>query len=233
MTRRDKGFTLLELLVGMTLTTAVLSSVVIGLHVAARAWQQGEARLRSAYQETERVDFLARQVASLVPYAVVSADPELPGRFVILEASAARLRFLSTYCSRYRRNAGLVLVEYAILEAPSGEVRLALRETEVADDQALLRRLVQGVSRNPQSGERVVVYRPFLPDEADIELMSGLAVARFDYFDPQPAKPGGAWLPEWPALPEAAYPAAIRLHWQRQSDTGELVFPVRARVVAQ
>lgn len=233
MTAREKGFTLLELLIGMSLTAAVLATLVIGLDVATRAWQHGEARLQKAHREWERADFMARQISSLVPYRVVSRHPQLPGQFTVLEAGPVRLRFLATYSSRFRNRAGRVLVEYAVVETSRGRMTLALRETPVGDDEALLRLLVQEVDRSPETGQPVIAYRPFSLAETDIRLMDELASAQFDYLDPRPGKHAPGWLPGWEPKPEREYPAAIRFRWQRDAVSGEETIPVPARFVAE
>lgn len=233
MAARQKGFTLLELLVGMSLTALLMASLVIGLRVASRAWERGEEHLQDLRKDRAQASLLTRQVASLVPYQVVSLVPELPGNFPILEATSSRLRFLSSYDSRELNRVGLVLVEYAVVEAGPGRFTLALRETPVGDDEALLRALIQEVGRNPETGETLIIYRSFSVREGDLRLLEELSRAQFEYFDPGTSDRPPAWQPEWKPKTEAAYPAAIRLRWQRGGQREEMFVPVRARWLAQ
>jgi prepilin-type N-terminal cleavage/methylation domain-containing protein len=229
----SKGFTLLELLIGITLMALLMAALVTGLHVGVRAWEQGEARLREAHWEEERADFLARQVASLVPYELVSTDSEMQVRLPVLQATPQRLRFLSSYGSRYRNRSGLVLADYAVLETAPRKFTLALRETAVRDDARLLRQLLLRVERNPETGQNVLTYRPFPEGEDFLALMAELESVQFEYLDPGMEDSAPTWVSEWVSQPQSPYPTAIRLRWRRGSETGEELIPVRARFIRE
>ena len=228
-----KGYTLLELIIGMALVSVLMTAMAIGIGVGSRAWQRGEARLRRSHAEAERTSFVLQQIGSMVPYRVQSTDPDLPGQWPILEASAFRFRFVSTQGSRYRDQSGLLLVEYAVVRSSSGAIEVALDESPVRDDAVLLRRLIQGVERDPDTGKRRVVFGPSAIRPGDFRLMTGLRAARFDYLDPEP-KPGEppAWVEEFEGRPNLLFPAAVRLRWLREGETQvEMqVFPLRAQV---
>lgn len=229
----QRGFTLLELLVGITLMALLLSALLIGLHIGIRAWQQGEARLSEAQQEAERTGFLDRQVASLVPYEVMSPDPEQPAKLTVLDATPARLRFLSSYGSRSRAHSGLLLIEYGLLEAEAGKTTLALRESPVGSDRALVQGIVRQVSRDPETGQLTVSYQPFDQNKEFFSLRTELEEAKFDYLDPKPEPGAPAWVANWTPTSQKPYPAAVRLRWREEGRAVEQVVLVRARVFAQ
>jgi prepilin-type N-terminal cleavage/methylation domain-containing protein len=224
-----KGFTLLELLLGITLMAMVMATLLVGLRLANRAWQQGEARLRQGRAEEERHTFLVEQISSLVPYAVDSTDPNLPGRFVVLQASPLILRFVTTYASHRRNRSGLVLAEYAAVPGFGGTA-IVLRESPVPEADALLRRLVERITPDPETGETVIRYRPFAARETDLRLMTGLQRASFEYLDAHPKGAGGPkWLTQWKSRSDAPYPAAIRLRWEQQGRQEETMIRLRAQ----
>ncbi len=227
------GFTLLELLIGMTLMALLMSAVLIGLRVASRAWQQGEDRLRLVYGEEERADFMAKQVASLVPYRVRSNDPMLSGQFWILEANPSTLRFLSTYGSHFRNRSGVVLVEYGLVGVSAGTLDLFLRETPVQDDGELLHQVIQGVAPDPETGKPRIIYRPFFRENADLRLLRNLKAARFEYLLPGAEKGGARWVSDWQPGPDASYPSAVRFAWELEGRQEQTVFPVRAHSFPQ
>jgi len=229
----SKGFTLLELLIGITLLALLMAALVVGLHVGVRAWEQGETRLRKAHGEEERADFLVRQVASLVPYELVSTDPEMQVRLPVLQAAPRRLRFLSSYGSRYRNHSGLVLADYAVLETAPRQFTLALREKPVRDDATLLRQLLLRVERNPETGQNVLTYRPFTEGEDFLALMGELDSVQFEYLSPGVEGSAPAWVAEWVSKPESPYPVAIRLRWRRGGKTGEELIPVPAHFLGE
>jgi hypothetical protein len=230
----ERGFTLFEVLLGMTLTGSLMIALLIGLRVANRAWRTGEARLRQVHAAAERNAFVVQQIASLVPYEVASSDPKLPGTFTVLEATADCLRFVSSYSSVYRSRTGLVLVEYGIVAASLGNVAVALRETPVVDNDVLLHRLVASVKNDTETGAPTIHYQPFSLRATDLLLMAGLRDAWFEYLDLHPVQgPGPVWRVDWRSRDEAPYPDAIRLRWESGNQAGEEVIPVRARFMPE
>ena len=225
----SRGYTLLEMLVSITLIGLLMTALVVGIQVANKAWQQGEARLRQVHIDEERVQFMVQQISSLVPYKVASSSPDIPGEIFILEAGAARLRFLSTSGSRFWNHSGLLMIEYAIVRNPA--FILALRETPVRDDRTLGPLLIERLATDPDTGKSQVVYRPFFLREGDLKLMTGLQAARFEYFGASAAGKEPVWASNWEARPDAPYPEAIRFLWRRGNQEGQLVIPVRARVL--
>ncbi len=228
-----KGFTLLELLIGMTLMAMLMAALLVGLRLASRAWQQGEARLRQGHAEEERHTFLAEQISSLIPYAVNSADPNLPGRFLVLQATASILRFVSTYSSRFRNRSGLVFAEYAIVPSSEGAA-IVLRESPIRDDDALLRRLVERITQDPETGETIIRYRPFSTRDTDLKLATGVQRASFEYLDLHPkGTRGPRWLTQWKSKSVTPYPAAIRLRWEQRGRQEETMIHLRAQALPQ
>jgi len=228
------GYTLLELLISITLIAFLMLALLIGLRVSNGAWQKGEARLRQDHAEEEKDTLIVRQISSLLPYVVASTDPKFPGRFTVLEATAGCLRFVGTYSSGFRSGSGLELVEYGIVEASRGNAVLALRETPVRDDRALFGQLVRAVTYDPETGEAVISYQPFVLRATDLPLMTGFSAARFEYLDSHPQDgQGPAWLAQWKSTANKPYPAAIRVRWEQGNQAGEKMVPVRARWLPQ
>ena len=224
-----KGYTLLEMLISMTLIGLLMAALVMGIHVGNKAWAKGEAKLRQVHTAEERAQFIFQQVASLVPYKVTSSNPDMPGDFYILEASAVRLRFLSTYGTQYRRHAGLIWDEYVIARNPRGDYSLVLRETPVRDDSALLPLLIERRSSDPDTGKTELIYRPFVLRQTDLRLMTGLQAARFEYFGAPGAGKQALWASTWEPRTEAPYPEAARFVWWQGGQPDQLVIPVRVR----
>jgi type II secretory pathway pseudopilin PulG len=228
----QRGFTLFEVLLSLTLTGFLMLTLLIGLRVANRAWRTGEARLRLVHAAAERNAFVVQQISSLVPYRLTSTDPDLPGTITVLQASAACLRFISSYSSVYRSRTGLVLVEYGIVAASPGSVEVALRETPVGDSDVLYHKLVRSVTNDTETGAPVINYQPFSLRATDLPLMTDLGAAWFEYLDLHP-KQGTepVWRENWRSTEEAPYPEAIRLRWERGNQAGEEIIPLRAKLI--
>jgi len=228
----SRGFTLFEVLLSISLIGFLMVALLVGLRVANRAWRTGEARLRQVHAEAERNAFVGAQISSLAPYRVTTDDPHLPGTFIVLQAGATCLRFVSSYSSVFRGRSGLVLAEYGIVQASPGNVEVALRETSVGDSDILLHRLVRSVTNDPETGAPQITYQPFALRATDLPLMTGLRAARFEYLDLHPKKDTGpVWRLDWKSTDQAPYPEAICLRWERGNQAGEEVIPVRAKLV--
>jgi prepilin-type N-terminal cleavage/methylation domain-containing protein len=226
------GFTLFEMLLSLTLIGLLMVALLIGLRVASRAWRTGEARLRQVHTEGERNAFIVRQISSLVPYKVTLDDPDAPGTFVILQASPKCLRFVSSYSSVFRSHSGLVLAEYGITETSARGAEVALRESLIRNNDALFHRVFLSLSSDPDTGEPVINYQPFVVRTTDVPLMTGLKDAWFEYLDLHPKKDTDPpWRPEWKGGDKKPYPDAIRLRWELGDQSGGEVFPVRAGFV--
>ena len=226
------GFTLFEVLLSITLIGFLMVALLIGLRVANRAWQSGEARLRLVHAAAERNAFIVQQISSLVPYRMISNDPHLPGTFTVLQASPNCLRFVSSYSSVYRSRTGLVLVEYGIVNASRGYFEVVVRETPVTDNEILYHKLVQNVTSDTDTGLPVINYQPFSLKTTDLLLMTGLSDAWFSYLDAYPKKSKvPVWRQDWQSSDEAPYPEAVRLRWRRGMEAGEEIMPLRAKLI--
>ncbi len=229
----QSGFTLLEMLIGISLMALLMVAVLMGLHVATKAWQEGENRISLVYGQEERADFMAKQVASLLPYKVISNDPKLIGEFAILEAQPSCLRFLTTYGSRYRNRSGLVLAEYALAPASRGREDLCLREATVENDQELLHEVIQSASPDPDTGKTKINYPSFIRKDSDLCLRKDFEAARFEYLVPATQNEGAHWVSDWQPGPDVQFPSAVRLAWRQEGRPQETVFPIRAHSLPQ
>ncbi|MBW8458689.1 MAG: prepilin-type N-terminal cleavage/methylation domain-containing protein [Thiobacillus sp.] len=65
--RRSQGFTLLELLIGMTLVGFILSLLFAGLNLGTRSWEAGEQRMVTSSRQAVVVDFIRRGIEQTYP----------------------------------------------------------------------------------------------------------------------------------------------------------------------
>jgi general secretion pathway protein J len=79
---RQRGLTLVELLVSLTLTIMIVTSLYSGLHLAGRAWQQGSSAAERAGEVTLVREWLRRQLTQM--HAIM--DPENAGKPSVLFA---------------------------------------------------------------------------------------------------------------------------------------------------
>jgi len=103
-----RGFTLVELLVAMAITTVIASVLVSVTAVAVDAWNRSRAELRASRQAKFMVDAMARDFESLVTrrgnnfeWLSALSSKNLPGSGTQQSANASNLIFFTAATDRY------------------------------------------------------------------------------------------------------------------------------------
>lgn len=106
--RRFRGFTLIELMVAMAITTVIVTVLVTITGVALDSWQRGRAEIRASRQAKSMLDTMAKDFESMVSrrgnsfewmYAKISTD--LPGTAANMSSNAADVIFFTAATDRY------------------------------------------------------------------------------------------------------------------------------------
>ncbi|OGL00458.1 MAG: hypothetical protein A3E31_01380 [Candidatus Rokubacteria bacterium RIFCSPHIGHO2_12_FULL_73_22] len=93
MRRRERGFTLLEVLIALAIVGALLTIALGGVRVALAAWRRGEDRAE-AHQHVRGVAVsLARTVGGAYPYQARARETSEPA--VLFRGTAARLELVT------------------------------------------------------------------------------------------------------------------------------------------
>lgn len=103
-----RGFTLVELLVAMGITTIIASILISITAIAIDAWNRSRSEVRAARQAKHMVDSFARDFESLVTrkgnsfeWLYASTPGVLPGSSATQSANASRLIFFTAATDRY------------------------------------------------------------------------------------------------------------------------------------
>jgi general secretion pathway protein J len=114
----DQGFTLLELLVAITLLGLLMAALFGALRLGARVWETGEARLDASARVQLVQDFLRQRLAEALPLeAVVRSEDAVPEP--VFEGGIDAVRFANVLPEHL--GAGLYLMELALAEDGDGE----------------------------------------------------------------------------------------------------------------
>ena len=123
--RRQRGFTLVELLIALAIVGALLAIAFGGLRVALAAWQQGEDRAE-AHQHARGVALVvARAIGAAYPYR--GTRSEAPESVLLFNGTSTRLE-LVTQAPPVPLGAPIAFTALAIEAATGDEPGLTLRE---------------------------------------------------------------------------------------------------------
>jgi general secretion pathway protein J len=203
---RPRGFTLIEVMITLTLLGFILLMVFSVFRLGLAAWEKGESA-KEKYQ-TMRVisQMIGRQVKSMVPYRIKTRKSE--GDYLAFQGKAQSLRFVSAFPLKSRRPEGLVYAIYEFREEGREGGRLVFYE------QRVLNRDFVEEDPKPETG---------------ISLFEGISSVRFEYYreeSPEKNRVGG-WSEEWDAKEERELPRAVRLTLvQRKGKEAKEEFPI-------
>ena len=185
---QDRGFTLLELVISLTIVTVIVVIVFGALRIGIRAWEKGERDVDIRQRQRIVLDLIKRQLASTCVGDVWAKDQQM----VPLKGDSKSIEFVSQIPLTPGRPFGMVFVKYAVKREKSGDrEQLAFYERNVA---------LPG-KRGADS-----------PEEGDFfELMSGMKSMVFEYLKERPGEAASTWQNSWDPQVDAGIPRAVRI----------------------
>lgn len=122
---RQRGFTLLELLIALAIVGALLGILLGGIRVGLAAWRQGENRAEVHQHLRSLSDLLARSVGATFPYQQPSREGGEPE--VQFQGEAERLSFV-TLSPPFPQAAPVAFTAVTFAGRESAEPGLAIRQ---------------------------------------------------------------------------------------------------------
>jgi general secretion pathway protein J len=187
MTRhaRQRGFTLLELLVAITLLGVLMAALFGALRLGARVWETGEDRLDASARVQVVQDFLRQQLGQTVPLTEFTDDPRTSGA-MLFAGEREGLRFVSLLPAHL--GGGASLLELALRQPASdgpGDLVLRMRPLDLT-----------GGSLAPAATE-------------DRVLVAGIESLELAYFGAERPTAVPVWWQEW--QDQRSLPSLVRM----------------------
>jgi len=201
----QRGVTLIELLISVTLVGLISVGVLMALRVGINAMDKTNTRLLSDRRVVGVHRIIERQVGNLIPVtALCGADASQPGRKeMFFQGEAQSMRFVSGYSLREAARGYPRILEYQVIPGERNlGVRLVVNEL-LYTGSASTGELCLGGSQG---------YRPIEVGPQSFVLADQLAYCRFAFLEREPRNPADAdWVSTWR---DDMYPAAIRIEME-------------------
>ncbi|MFP4087444.1 MAG: type II secretion system protein J [Desulfobacteraceae bacterium] len=194
------GFTLLELLISLTIVGVILVIIFGSLRIGARAWEKGEADVEAQQRERVVLDLVKRQIASACVHEIEVEDE----KSYIFKGDDRSMAFMCRLPVVPTTRSGLVYVKYVINTTGEREDALVFHEQNVVS-----------VQRNGGMEE---------PDPADFHvLIPGAYHMAFEYLRPPEAQDFSPdWQQSWEPDSDEGLPMAVRMTFQRSKGAAPL-----------
>ncbi len=211
-----RGFTLVEMLVALTLVALLAVSLWGVLRVSIRSWQNGTQSIDVNQRHRTVLDLVQKQIASI--YGLVPpVDPLVGGAaYPIFAGTETSMQCISLNSLRFQEVPGLALVSYDVVRDARGNYALVEREAQYLGS-------YPGRESFP---ERI--------DERSTVIFDNLVNFAFEYFDPGGSDRPSRWVREWNAkellrLPAAVSMTMIGLDARGKQFSRHMVVPIQAK----
>jgi len=213
--KRQRGFTLIEVLISVTLVSLLSVGLMMAMRVGLSAMQKSDDRLMSNRRVMSTQQILEQQIAGLmpVPAECLTTGDNSPARIAFFEGQPAAMRFVSTYSLHEASRGTPKILEFQVIPGENGAgVRLVLNEA-LYTGAASAGRTCTGVIRDPATNALAAQFLPIQTGANSFVLADKLAYCRFTFRSPPPigapANEDTKWVANWAYIDHL--PDAIRI----------------------
>jgi len=204
MRRLERGVTLLELLLAVTLLALLSVAMFTAMRIGLNAFIKADDKLMMNRRVAGAQRILQSELQGLVPaIAQCAASPENAGgtRLSFFEGQPAELRLVSTFSLQQGWRGQPQILEIFVIRGEQQGVRLVVNEIPYTGS------LSAGQLCREQNG--LPQFLPVAAGPQSFVLADKLAFARFSYLGPAPnASQPEIWTPVWK---EKVLPLAVRI----------------------
>ena len=186
----SSGFTLIEVVVALTILGFIILMVSGTFRLGLSAWERGDS-IKEDYQKIRMISQLvSRQIKSAVPYKIKTEKAE--GDYLAFDGKAHSLRFVSALAMKAKRPEGFVYVVYQFKDEGEKKGRLVLYEQ-------------RALNRN--------FFEDDLKEDSALTLFEGVSQVRFEYYREANKEKNQTegWVEQWNAKEENELPKALRM----------------------
>jgi len=204
------GFTLVEVLIAVTLVSLLSVGMMMAFRVALSAMNKADTKLMLNRRTMGAQRILEQQVTGIMP---VTADcypnPEIPPtRIAFFQGEPQSMRFASTYSLHEAARGTPMILEFQVIPGEDGSgVRLIVNERIYSGPRSAGASCL-GLVPEPTAGGMVPRFAPIDAGSASFVLADKLSACQFSFRDPVPPDKPPHWVARWT---RAYLPDAIRI----------------------
>ncbi|MBS3963125.1 MAG: prepilin-type N-terminal cleavage/methylation domain-containing protein [Methylomonas sp.] len=197
------GFTLIEVLIAISLLAVIVTLLFASLRIAGQSWQAGEQRIAEVNTKAVVYQFFKRHIAAIRPLPEMSefGDDVVETGSMAFQGRPQNLGFVATL--------------------PSSAVRKGLQIFTIAADPARPDTLI--VRLTPYQALTQDDAAPILPEV----LLEGIANFRFAYFGKTEEVEAAAWRDEWLLADRLPQLIRVSIRLDDGSLWPDMIFPTR------
>jgi general secretion pathway protein J len=213
--RSEQGFTLLEIIVAVTLVAMLAVGLWAVLRISIRTWSKGTDFIDTNQRHRSIIDMVRKQIASAYNL-MAPLDPVLgTAPYPIFNGVETSFQFISLSSLQFQESPGLTLVTFEITQGSKGDYSLIEKESRYLGQLPDL--------LNPAIGERTT------------PILENLTSCLFEYFDPGNNDNPSQWIKEWDAMKIGRLPAAVSIAIISRDPRGimvnrHMVVPIQASI---
>lgn len=185
----SRGFTLLELLISLTILAVIVVIIFGALRIGIRAWEKGERDVDVRQRQRIVLDLIKRQLASTAVNDVWGRDQQR----ALLKGDSKSIEFVSHIPLKPGNRFGTVYVRYSV------------RQENEGDQEQLVFHEQYTALPDKQTGAGNL-------DEGDFtELIAGMKSIEFEYLKDQQDEKASLWQKSWDPAVDKGVPRAVRV----------------------
>lgn len=221
-TSTQAGFTLLEVLVAVTLVAVMAVGLWAAFRVSIRSWSRGTEFMDANQRHRSIMNLVRKQLAST--YALISPPTPQEGTgpagtvfigtgSLIFSGTEDNLQFISLNSLHFQESPGLTLVSYEVNQDADGTYSLVEKEARY-------------LGQIPEEGSPGNELKP-------IPIFQNLSSCLFEYFDPGVDGNPPQWVREWDGPNLGRLPLAVSMTLISRDPSGNalnrhMVVPIKA-----
>jgi prepilin-type N-terminal cleavage/methylation domain-containing protein len=211
----EQGFTLLEVVIAVTLIVMIAAGLWGVLGTSLRGWAKGTEYIDTNQRNRSTMTMIRKQIASAYNM-MVQPDPAVGGvAYPLFTGAENSFQFVSVNSLLFQDSPGLTLVAYEISEGSKGDYSLIEKES---------RYLGQLPDQESTSAQEKIT-----------SVLDNLSSCVFQYYDPGNTENPAQWVKEWSGMDRGRLPAAISMEMNWRDSRGntvnrQIVIPIQASV---